>query len=117
MKTIAPKVFAEKINNNDIYLIDVRTPQEYASQHIGNAVNIDINNSNFESQISSLDKNKPVYVYCLSGGRSAKAAQKMNELGFTEVYNLIRWNYKMECRRIWKTCQCRRNDSCRILKN
>jgi len=95
-ETIEPKVFAEKITNNDIYLIDVRTPQEYASQHIGNAVNIDINSSTFESQISSLDKNKPVYVYCLSGGRSARAAQKMNDLGFTEVYNLsggiTKWN-------------------------
>lgn len=95
-ETIEPKVFAEKITNNDSYVIDVRTPQEYASQHIGNAVNIDINNSNFESQISNLDQNKPVYVYCLSGGRSAKAAQKMSDLGFKEVYNLAggitKWN-------------------------
>jgi len=95
-ENIEPKIFAEKITNTDVYLIDVRTPQEYASQHIGNAVNIDINSSDFDAQVSNLDKNKPVYVYCLSGGRSSRAAQKMSELGFTEVYNLsggiTKWN-------------------------
>jgi thioredoxin len=95
-QNIEPKVFAEKITNNDIYLIDVRTSQEYANQHIGNAVNIDINGSDFDTQINNLDKNKPVYVYCLGGGRSAKAAQKMSDLGFKEVYNLsggiTKWN-------------------------
>lgn len=95
-ETIEPKVFAEKITNSDVYLIDVRTPQEFASQHIGNAVNIDINSPDFEDQLKNLDKNKPVYVYCLSGGRSAKAAQKMDDLGFTAVYNLsggiTKWN-------------------------
>lgn len=95
-ENLEPKVFAEKITNTDVYLIDVRTPQEYASNHIGNAVNIDINSSDFDAQINNLDKNKPVYIYCLSGGRSSRAAQKMNDLGFTEVYNLsggiTKWN-------------------------
>jgi thioredoxin len=95
-ENIEPKVFAEKIKNNNIYLIDVRTSQEYSKQHIDNAVNIDYNGADFEGQIKNLDKNKPVYVYCLSGGRSSRAAEKMTDLGFKEVYNLsggiTKWN-------------------------
>lgn len=95
-ETIDTKVFAEKIHNADVTLLDVRTPEEYTSQHIDNAKNINFNDVSFESKINQLDKNKPVYVYCLSGGRSAKAMQKMSELGFKEVYNLqggiMKWN-------------------------
>ena len=34
------------------------------------------------------DKNTPVFVYCLSGGRSAQAANKLKQMGFTEVNNI-----------------------------
>lgn len=95
-ETIAPKAFAEKIKNADVTLLDVRTPEEFASQHIDNATNININGEDFENKIKTLDKNKPVYVYCLSGGRSAKAMNKLSDLGFKEVYNLeggiMKWN-------------------------
>lgn len=95
-ENMEPKVFAEKIANTDGYLIDVRTPQEYNTQHIGNAVNININDANFEAQIQNLDKNKPVYVYCLSGGRSGRAKDILSNAGFREVYNLsggiTKWN-------------------------
>jgi thioredoxin len=46
------------------------------------------NGTDFDKQISSLDKGKPVFVYCLSGGRSTSAAYKMREVGFKEVYEL-----------------------------
>ena len=93
---IEPKDFAEGIANTDVTILDVRTPQEYASQHLDKAVNIDYNSADFEAQIAKLDKNKPVYLYCLSGGRSGKALQKMNEMGFKEVHNMsggiMKWN-------------------------
>ncbi|MBK7038550.1 MAG: rhodanese-like domain-containing protein [Bacteroidetes bacterium] len=69
-------------------LIDVRTPEEYSQGHLQNAVNIDWNGNSFATQISTLDKSKPVYVYCLSGKRSGAAADKMRSDGFTEVYEL-----------------------------
>lgn len=47
-----------------------------------------MNDDSFESEIQKLDKSKPVYVYCRSGMRSQKAAQKMIELGFTQVIDL-----------------------------
>ncbi len=72
----------------DAPVIDVRTPEEFAGGHIKNAKNINWNDAGFETNISTLDKNKPVFVYCLSGGRSGKAAAKMRSDGFKEVYEL-----------------------------
>ena len=69
-------------------LIDVRTEDEFNGGHIENAKNIDWNGNDFDAQLTSLDKTKPVLVYCLSGGRSKKAAAKLTELGFKEVLEL-----------------------------
>jgi len=69
-------------------IVDVRTPEEYEKGHIVNAVNIDWNGDNFEQKISSLDKSKPVFVYCLSGGRSAMAAEVMRGKGFKQVFEM-----------------------------
>ncbi len=43
----------------------------------------------FSSQLETLDKSKPVYVYCKGGGRSGKTAKMLHEMGFSEVYNLL----------------------------
>ena len=69
-------------------MLDVRTPAEYTQGHLSNARNIDWNGGEFEKSIAKLDKSKPVFVYCLSGGRSAAAASKMRSIGFREVYEL-----------------------------
>ena len=74
--------------NKDIQLIDVRKPDEFASGHIENAVNMNFYDEDFEAQIKNLDKDKDVYIYCRSGGRSGKAAKQLEELGFTKVYDL-----------------------------
>jgi thioredoxin len=77
-------------------LVDVRTPDEYQGGHIPGAVNIDYQNPNFVERVSKLDKTKPVFVYCLSGGRSAGAAEQLRDAGFKQVYNLqggfLQWN-------------------------
>ena len=77
-------------------LIDVRSPQEFNNQHIGQAININWNDPKFANNVASLDKSKPVFVYCLSGGRSAQAAYKLAEMGFTKIFNLqggiMKWN-------------------------
>lgn len=81
--------FAEKIKElSNAPIIDVRTPDEFAGGHLQNAQNIDISGNGFEQQIETLDKSKPVFVYCLSGGRSASAAGAMRGAGFKEVYEL-----------------------------
>jgi rhodanese-related sulfurtransferase len=73
----------------DIQLIDVRTPEEFSEGHINDAININFYDDNFIEEMSSkLDKSKPVYVYCRSGGRSGKASKKLEAAGFTKVYDL-----------------------------
>jgi len=69
-------------------VIDVRTPEEFSKGHLQNAKNIDWNGANFDKQTENIDKTKPVFVYCLSGGRSSAAAAKMRSNGFTTVYEL-----------------------------
>ena len=69
-------------------LIDVRTPGEFSQGHLKNAINYDISKSGFENQIASLDKLKPVLVYCLTGSRSTYAVRYMQSIGFKEVYEL-----------------------------
>lgn len=81
--------FAEKINGlPGAPIIDVRTPEEFANGHLQKAQNIDWNGNDFETAISTLSKDKPVFVYCLSGGRSHSAAEKMRNTGFKQVYEL-----------------------------
>ncbi|HRN93250.1 MAG: thioredoxin domain-containing protein [Chitinophagales bacterium] len=80
--------FEKQISTAGIQLVDVRTPQEFAERHIANAENIDINQSNFKELLSELDKDEPLYLYCLSGGRSSSAAQIAIAEGFKNVYNL-----------------------------
>jgi thioredoxin 1 len=83
------KAFAEQLKqHSDAVIIDVRTPDEFAGGHIANALNIDWNGSSFEQQANKLDKEKPVYVYCLKGGRSASASAKLNEMGFKKIFEL-----------------------------
>ncbi len=74
--------------NKDIILIDVRTPQEFASGHLENAVNMNYFDGDFYAQLKTLDKNKPVYLYCKSGRRSANAAEKLEDMGFVKIYDL-----------------------------
>lgn len=98
-ESLSPQEFAEKIKTTENpQILDVRTPDEFASAHIDKAVNVNWNGEDFDSKSAAYDKSKPVFVYCLSGGRSKKAAAKLNELGFTTVYELdggfINWNDK-----------------------
>jgi len=96
-ESIAAANFAQKIKSTaQPLIIDVRSQEEFAGQHIDNAINIDWNGDNFEGKISKYDKSKPIYVYCMSGGRSKQAAEKLGDMGFTKIYELqggiMKWN-------------------------
>ena len=83
----APK-FAEKIAEPDVVVLDVRTPEEFKSGHIPNAINIDIYSDYFRADISALDKSKRYAVYCRSGKRSVDASSEMDLTGFKSTFNL-----------------------------
>jgi len=74
--------------SNQAQLIDVRTPEEFAKGHLINALNFDWNGNEFDKQVSSLNKEASVFVYCLSGGRSAAAAAQLRSAGFKNVIEL-----------------------------
>lgn len=67
-------------------LIDVRTPEEFASGHIQNAVNIPV--ETLQARLDEVPGGTPVVVYCRSGNRSATAAQILVEGGYQPVYDL-----------------------------
>jgi thioredoxin 1 len=88
-KNLSATEFAEKIKEMPTAtIIDVRTPDEFSKGHLVNANNYNWNGNEFDKQIAPLDKSKPVFVYCLSGGRSSSAASKMRSEGFKNVYEL-----------------------------
>jgi thioredoxin len=81
--------FKDGISKNDIQILDVRTAGEYQNGHIQNALLANWNNKDeFFERVKYIDKTKPVYVYCLSGGRSSAAAKWMRENGYKPVFEL-----------------------------
>lgn len=78
----------ELLKNENVQLVDVRTPEEVAAGKIAGAKHIDIYDPQFEQKISGLDHNEPIAVYCAVGGRSASAASSLKELGFKNIYDL-----------------------------
>ena len=85
---IASADFKVKIEGKQVQLVDVRTPKEFKEGHIKNAKNINYFDEDFVAQMSNLDKNEVLYIYCRSGNRSGKAAVKLVSAGFTEIYDL-----------------------------
>lgn len=79
------KVDYKEIISRGAAIIDVRTPQEFASGNIIGSINIPLNA--LSHRLSSINKKKPVIVYCASGGRSASAKMILERNGFAEVYN------------------------------
>lgn len=80
--------FASDINNPGVVIVDVRSAGEFATGHIQNAINIDVESANFDTKIAKLDKSVEYAVYCHSGRRSAIAAEKMSNAGFEKITNL-----------------------------
>lgn len=97
IKTVDAKTFSEKIATTpNATILDVRTPDEFNSNHIDNAKNNNWLGTSFSTEAEKIDKSTPVFVYCKSGGRSQKAAEKLNELGFKTIYQLeggmLKWD-------------------------
>ncbi len=85
---LSVEAFEKGVAESNAQVLDVRTPREYESGHLKNALLADWNNQDeFKTRVAALDKSKPVYTYCLSGGRSNAATEWLIENGFT-AYNL-----------------------------
>lgn len=92
--------FSNFLRNDSVQFVDVRTPEEYADGHIPGAENINVFDRDFTDKAqTSLDKTKPVAVYCRSGKRSAEAARKLSEKGFNVINlkgGIIAWKDKRQ---------------------
>ena len=88
-QTVDVETFQKGLENKNAQFLDVRSAEEFASGHIKGAMLAPIQDGEeFNRRINALDKKKPVFVYCLSGGRSKRASSILREKGFTEVNEL-----------------------------
>ncbi|MEN8124218.1 MAG: rhodanese-like domain-containing protein [Bacteroidota bacterium] len=83
---ISPKEL--NLRNENIQLIDIRTPKEFSGGYLKNAKNINLYNPNFINEMNKLDKNKELYIYCRSGNRTGSISKKLEDMGFKKIYDL-----------------------------
>ncbi len=89
VKSISVNELESVIANTDsIQIVDVRTPKEWQSGVLPEAIKIDVNAPGFlESAEKNIDPSKPVYLYCRSGRRSMIACELLRDKGYN-VYNI-----------------------------
>ena len=87
VERISPAAYNQQFGGGEAHtLIDVRTPEEYASGHIEGAVNIPVDS--LQQRLDEVSRDLPVIVYCRTGNRSAPAAQILVNAGYIQVYDL-----------------------------
>ena len=87
-KNVNTAAFKRQIAKTQIVLIDLRTPEEYETEHLENAKMIDFKSEDFEEEITKLPKDIPLCIYCRSGHRSGETMKILKKEGFIKVYNL-----------------------------
>jgi rhodanese-related sulfurtransferase/thiol-disulfide isomerase/thioredoxin len=87
-KNLSVDEFARMAADKQNVILDVRTPGEFSAGHIPGAMNLDYNGSDFQAKAAALDKSKTYLVHCATGGRSARACEKLAHLDFPSLYNL-----------------------------
>ena len=93
--------FAKVIADNQVQLIDTRTEAEFNDGHIPGAINIDVNEFDFESKVDQkIDKTRPIALYCRGGRRSKIAAERIVALGYDDITELntgfLSWTGEVE---------------------
>lgn len=83
---ISPANYQQEFTSKQHVLLDVRTPEEFATGHIPGAVNISV--ETLASHLDEVPTDQPVVVYCRSGNRSAQAADILTSAGYKSVYDL-----------------------------
>ena len=86
-----PTVDLKTVIDEGAFLVDVRTPGEFAEGHVKGSVNIPLNT--VASQLSKFKNKKNIVVFCRSGGRSSQAKSILNQKGFTNVVNGGTWHH------------------------
>jgi phage shock protein E len=97
---ISAKEFHKQLRNGSaLVLVDVRTPEEYRTGHIGGSILVPIEQLAAEAEIKFATKDTMIVVYCKSGKRSEQATKILNQMGYSRVYDLggiDKWPYGLQ---------------------
>ena len=88
--------YAELQSDQSIQLVDVREPSEFNAGYIEGAQLIPLGTIETDFEVAIPDKDAKIFVYCRSGNRSAQAAKKLVDLGYTNVFDIggiLDWDY------------------------
>lgn len=81
--------FSAKINEQKYpQIIDARSPEEFAINHINGAINFNLESKNYAEYVARLDKSKPVFIYSIGAGRSVQLEKELLKNDFKEAYSL-----------------------------
>jgi phage shock protein E len=98
--SISPLEVKKRLDAGEkVFLVDVRTPSEYAEKHIHKSILLPLDRLEQEVAKKIPDKAAPIFVYCLSGQRSSRGAKILVKLGYSNVYNMgamRNWPDKLE---------------------
>lgn len=99
-KEISPEKAYQMIENNkEVFILDVRTSEEYETGHLYNSINIPLDSLVTSISDEIKDKAKTIIVYCKSGTRAIKASKVLVDLGYTNIYTfggIDSWEGKLE---------------------
>ncbi|MCC9071032.1 thioredoxin domain-containing protein [Flavobacterium sp. F-65] len=86
---VSLEVFYTKIKSQkNPQIIDARDAEEFALNHINDAVNFNLQSENYAKYVAALDKSKPVFIYSIGAGRSVALEKELLKNGFKEAYSL-----------------------------
>jgi Rhodanese-related sulfurtransferase len=100
MKIIPQNLARERLSSGEtVYLIDVRSPEEYKQLHIKNSISLPLDQ--IKSGVSKIikDKDAEILIYCYSGMRAAAACRLLAQMGYTNAGNMggiQNWKYETE---------------------
>lgn len=89
--TITPETALKMMEDDksNLVILDIRPEEEFATEHIPNAVNLDYDGHHFQEKVDKLDKHEKYIIYCKSGVRGGYFMEKMKESGFKGAYNIL----------------------------
>jgi rhodanese-related sulfurtransferase len=76
----------EMIDKGDVFILDVRTQEEYDAEHIRNSTLIPV--QDLSKRLNEVPRDRKILVYCRTGGRSTTASEILVNNGFTQIYNM-----------------------------
>jgi rhodanese-related sulfurtransferase len=97
-KNVSTEEAKQLIDNNEVIVLDVRTPDEFQGGHILNSTLIPL--QELENRLTELNKGESYLVVCRSGNRSTKASEILTGNGFSNIYNMTggmnNWSFEIE---------------------